>query len=560
MVNWKSRPFGDVLAIVNVGLFIILLNILGNRFFFRVDLTDEKRFTIKDQTREMLRDLDDVVYVEVFLEGELNAGFRRFRKSIEETLEEFRIYSDNKVRFSFTDPATAIGQKARNEFMADLAAKGIQPTNVVDKRDGQRVEKIIFPGAVVSYGGAEAGVMLLKGNKTSSSEEVINQSIEGVEFELANAIYKLTNTERKQVGLVRGHGELDSLELASFNNELLEFYDVFNVDLDRTTDLSRYDVLVVAKPTEPYTPAEKYKLDQFIMRGGRVLFMIDKLEASMDSASGEGHLAFPYRHNLDDQLFRYGVRVNLDLVQDQNAALYPIVTGQLGGKPQMQMIDWPFFPLISNYPDHPVTRNLDAVLTRFISSIDTVKAEGIRKTPLMLTSPYARVVGAPVHVSVDQLRSMSTKVFDKPHIPVGYLLEGEFASLFRNRFLPEGVDSTGNKSIGVETKIIVIGDGDVARNEVNPRTGQPQMLGFDPFSNYTFANRDLLMNAMAYLAEEEGLIQARTKQIKIRPLDRQRLQNEETYWQVINIVVPLLLLIAFGVVRSFIRRRKYARF
>src|SRR5690606_16860760 len=223
---------------------------------------------------------------------------------------------------------------------------------------------------------------------------------------------------------------------------------------------------------------------------------------------------FPYRHNLDDQLFRYGVRVNLDLVQDQNAALYPIVTGQLGGKPQMQMIDWPFFPLISNYPDHPVTRNLDAVLTRFISSIDTVKAEGIRKTPLMLTSPYARVVGAPVHVSVDQLRSMPTKVFDKPHIPVGYLLEGEFTSLFRNRFLPEGVDSTGNKSIGVETKIIVIGDGDVARNEVNPRTGQPQMLGFDPFSNYTFANRDLLMNAMAYLAEEEGLIQARTKQIK----------------------------------------------
>ncbi len=560
MVNWKSRPFGDVLAIVNLVLFVVLLNILGARFFFRVDLTDEKRYTIKDQTREMLGELDDIVYVEVFLEGELNAGFRRFRKNIEETLEEFRIYSGNKVRFSFTDPATALGQKARNEFMADLAAKGIQPTNVVDKRDGQRVEKIIFPGAVVTYGGAETGVMLLKGNKTSSSEEVINQSIEGVEFELANAIYKLTNTERKQVGLVRGHGELDSLELASFNNELLEFYDVFNVDLSRKADLGRYDVLVIAKPTEAYTPAEKYKLDQFIMRGGRVLFVLDKLEASMDSASGDGHFAFPYRHNLDDQLFRYGVRVNLDLVQDQHAALYPIVTGQVGGKPQMQMIDWPFFPLISNYPDHPVTRNLDAVLTRFVSSIDTVKAEGIRKTPLMLTSPYARVVGAPVHVSVEELRNMSTSAFDKPDIPVGYLLEGSFTSLFRNRFLPEGVDSTGNRSSGVESKIIVLADGDIARNEVNPRTGQPQMLGFDPYSNYTFANRDLLMNAMAYLAEEEGLIQARTKQIKIRPLDRQRLQNEETYWQVVNIVVPLLLLILFGVVRSIIRKRKYARF
>ncbi len=560
MVNWKSRPFGDVLAIVNLTLFVILLNILGTRFFFRVDLTEEQRYTIKDQTRELLRDLDDEIYVEVFLEGELNAGFRRFRKSIEETLEEFRIYSGNRVRFSFTDPATAIGQKARNEFMADLAAKGIQPTNVVDKRDGQRVEKIIFPGAVVNYGGLETGVMLLKGNKTTSSEEVINQSIEGVEFELANAIYKLTNTERKQVGLVRGHGELDSLELASFNNELLEFYDVFTVNLDRGTDLDRYDVLIVAKPTAPYTPAEKYRLDQFIMHGGRVLFMLDKLEASMDSASRDGYFAFPYRHNLDDQLFRYGVRINLDLVQDQHAALYPIVTGQVGGKPQMQMIDWPFFPLISNYPDHAVTRNLDAVLTRFVSSIDTVKAEGVRKTPLMLTSPYARVVGAPVNISVNELRNISNESFDTPHIPVGYLLEGSFTSLFRNRFLPDGVDSTGNKTAGVETKIIVIADGDIARNELNPRTGQPQMLGFDPFSNYTFANRDLLMNAMAYLAEEEGLIQARTKQVRIRPLDRQRLQDEKTYWQVVNIVLPLLLLIVFGVVRSVVRKRKYARF
>lgn len=560
MVNWKSRRFGDVLWIVNMILLAVLLNIIANLFSFRIDLTEEKRYTIKDQTIALLENLDEEVYVEVYLGGELNAGFRRFRKSIEETLEEFSIHSGKRVRYAFTDPATAMGQKARNEFMADLAARGIQPTNVVDKKDGQRVEKIIFPGAIISYGGFETGVMLLKGNKAASSEEIINQSIEGVEFELANAIHKLVNTERKQIGFVDGHGELDSLEVAAFNNQLLEFYDVFRVDLSRKSDLSRYDVLIVAKPKYEYSPLEKYRLDQFIMRGGKVMFLIDKLEASMDSASREDYFAFPYRHNLDDQLFRYGARVNLDLVQDQNAALYPIVTGQVGGKPQMQLIDWPFFPLISSYPEHPITRNLDAVITRFASSIDTVKAEGVKKTPLLVTSKYSRSVGAPVNISVDKLRSMSAAQFDKSAIPIGYLLEGKFTSLYKNRFLPEGADPAGFRPEGDFSRIVVIADGDIARNEINPRSGQPQELGFDPFSNYTFANRDFLMNTLAFLTDEAGLIQTRNKQIKIRPLDRQRIQDEKTFWQIVNVSLPLVVLIAFGVVRSFIRKRRYASF
>lgn len=560
MVNWKSRRFGDVLWIVNMILLAVLLNIIANLFSFRIDLTEEKRYTIKDQTIALLENLDEEVYVEVYLGGELNAGFRRFRKSIEETLEEFSIHSGKRVRYAFTDPATAMGQKARNEFMADLAARGIQPTNVVDKKDGQRVEKIIFPGAIISFGGFETGVMLLKGNKAASSEEIINQSIEGVEFELANAIHKLVNTERKQIGFVDGHGELDSLEVAAFNNQLLEFYDVFRVDLSRKSDLSRYDVLIVAKPKYEYSPLEKYRLDQFIMRGGKVMFLIDKLEASMDSASREDYFAFPYRHNLDDQLFRYGARVNLDLVQDQNAALYPIVTGQVGGKPQMQLIDWPFFPLISSYPEHPITRNLDAVITRFASSIDTVKAEGVKKTPLLVTSKYSRSVGAPVNISVDKLRSMSAAQFDKSAIPIGYLLEGKFTSLYKNRFLPEGADPAGFRPEGDFSRIVVIADGDIARNEINPRSGQPQELGFDPFSNYTFANRDFLMNTLAFLTDEAGLIQTRNKQIKIRPLDRQRIQDEKTFWQIVNVSLPLVVLIAFGVVRSFIRKRRYASF
>lgn len=560
MVNWKSKKAGDFLLIANVLTLVILLNILASQFFFRIDLTEEKRYTIKDQTLDLLNSLEEEVYVEVFLEGELNAGFRRFKKNIEETLEEFRIHSKNKVRYIFTDPATAMGQKARNEFMADLAAKGIQPTNVVDKKDGQRAEKIIFPGAVITYSGFETGVMLLKGNKTTSSEEVINQSIEGIEFELANAIYKLANTNRKQIGFIQGHGELDSLQMASFNNELLEFYDVFKVDLTKKTSLDKYDVLIIAKPSQPFSQQEKFKLDQFIMKGGKAMFLIDKLEASMDSASREGYFAFPYEQNLDDQLFKYGVRINLNLVQDQHAALYPVVTGQVGGKPQVQLMDWPFFPLISNFPDHPITRNLDAISTRFASSIDTVKAPGIVKTPILFTSQYSNVIGAPVNISVNQLRNAPPKEFGMTKIPLAYLLEGRFSSLFKNRFLPDGMDSVGFMGDGVPTKILVVADGDIARNEINPRTRQPQVLGFDPFSNYTFANRDFLLNALAYLTNENGLIQTRSKQIKIRPLDRERIREEKTFWQLINLVLPLILLILFGIIRSILRKRRYAKF
>jgi gliding-associated putative ABC transporter substrate-binding component GldG len=443
--------------------------------------------------------------------------------------------------------------------MRDLASRGIQPTNVVDNQNGQRVEKILFPGAVVSYGGFETGVMLLKGNKAASSEEVINQSVEGIEFELANAIHKLANTTRKRIGFVNGHGELDSLNVAGLKSELRELYDVFRIDL-RRNDLSKYDLLVVARPVQPFTELEKFNLDQFIMKGGKALFLLDKLDADMDSVSNETALAIPNKTNLDDQLFRYGVRVNLDLVQDQNAGMYPVITGQVGGKPQVQMLNWPFFPLINNYPDHPVTRNMDAVLMRFASSIDTVKAEGIRKTPLLFTSPYARRLGAPVNISINQLRELKPQDFNTANIPVAYLLEGRFTSLYRNRFLPEGAAGKALEIQEAPGKIIVVSDGDVARNDVNPRTRQPQALGFDSFTNYTFANRDFLMNAIAYLTEEEGLIQTRNKQVRIRPLDKEKIKNEKLKWQAINLVLPIMVLIAYGVGRSVWRRKKYSRF
>ncbi|MBT1705670.1 gliding motility-associated ABC transporter substrate-binding protein GldG [Chryseosolibacter indicus] len=560
MVNWKSKKLGDFLLLANGLVLIILINLVASIYSFRIDLTEEKRYSIKEPTKELLKNLDDKVYVEVYLAGELNAPFRRFQKAIRETLEEFRINSGNKVQYTFIDPSTAISQKARTEFISDLASKGVQPTNVIDNDNGQRIERLIFPGAVISYAGAETGVTLLKGNKARTPEEEINQSIEGIEFELANVIYKLTNIDRKKIGIVKGHGELDSLDLAGFTTALVEVYDVFDVVLGES-NLAQYDVLVVAKPTKPFSEQDKYALDQYIMKGGRVIFMIDKLEASMDSVSRPGYLAFPYQQELDDQLFKYGVRINMDLIQDRSSGKYPVVTGQTGGKPRMQLLDWPFFPLVNHYADHPITRNLDAVVSKFASSIDTVKALGVKKTPLLFTSQNARTITAPVSVNINDLRqNVDPSKFETSYIPLGYLLEGKFTSLYKNRFLPNGVDKTSFEAESVPTKIIVIADGDLVRNEINPRTQQPQPLGFDPFINITFANQDLVMNMFAFMTDENGLIRTRNKEVKIRPLDKEKIANEKLKWQTINLVVPVVLLIAYGIIRSLLRKKKYSQF
>jgi ABC-2 type transport system permease protein len=560
MVNWSDKKTGDLLLLANGLVLVVFLNILASQFFFRIDLTEEKRYSIKPQTKKILQDLDDNVYIEVYLEGDLNAAFTRFQKAVKETLEEFRIYSGNKVKPVFINPSAAMGSRAQREFMAELASKGIQPTNVIDNDNGQRIEKLIFPGAIVAYGGAEQGVMLLKGNKARTPEEEINQSIEGLEFELINAIYKLSTIEHKSVGLVKGHGELDSLQLSAFYGSLMESYDVADINLT-DTELGNFDAVVIAKPTQKFEPREKYALDQYLMKGGKVLLLMDKLEASMDSAATQGYFAFPYNTDLDDQLFRYGVRINMDLIQDRNSGLHPVVIRESGGAPQIQLLNWPFFPLVNQYANHVITKNLDAVILRFASTIDTVKSAGVRKMPLLFTSNHARTLTAPVSVDVNALRqNIPVSAYDKSNLSVAYLLEGKFTSVYKNRFLPEGVDSASFLPDGKNAKLIVVADGDIARNEINPRTQQPQPLGFDPATQYTFANRDLLMNMISYLTDDSGLIGTRNKEVKIRPLDKEKVANEKLKWRIINTVAPLILLLLFGIVRSVLRKRKYASF
>ncbi|MBK8292195.1 MAG: gliding motility-associated ABC transporter substrate-binding protein GldG [Flammeovirgaceae bacterium] len=557
-MRFNSKRTGDLLLLANGLALLVLLNILASFYFFRIDLTEEKRYTIQPQTKTILGKLEDDVFVEVFLEGEdLNPEFKRFQKSVRETLEEFRIHSNNRIQYVFTDPLQAANEKARNEFVAELNSKGVSPRNVIETRDGQRVEKFVFPGALITYEGFETGVMLLKGNRAQS----INASIEGIEYELANAIYKLSNTDRKRVGVITGHRELDSLQFAGLNNALLDQYDVFKVSLSSKNQIRNYDLLIIAKPTRAFTEMDKYKLDQYLMQGGKILFLIDRLDADMSHASEEDYFAFPYDLNLDDQLFKYGVRINPDLIQDRVSGKYHIVIGGDQNQPQIMQLDWPFFPLVNQYATHPITRNLDATLLKFVSSIDTVKAVDVTKTPLLFSSQYSRKVTAPVKVGVNDLRrQMQADVFESGRIPIAYLLEGNFTSLFKNRFAPEGVDTASFRDRSVKTKIILVADGDIAKNDVNPRDNNPQSLGLDPFTHYTFANQDLLMNMAAYLVEENGLIKARNKEVKVRPLDKEKIRDTRSFWQVINLVLPMIALIVFGIVRAYIRKLKYTRF
>ena len=559
MIWLESKRLEKVLLVLVAIASFVLVNQLANRYFFRLDLTEEKRFSITDATKKQLQQLPDVVTIEIYLAGELPAGFKRMQQSLLETVEEFNIFSDGKITYQLIDPNTAISNQSRAEYMQSIMAKGLQPTDVFINEDGNRVQKRIFVGVIVSYGNRELGVQLFKGNQTATPEERLNQSVEGIEYELANAIHQITQESRPHVGLVTGHNEMDSINLYSFKKLLNEHYRTRKISLNELENQSP-DLLMLIQPRIAYSTLEKYRLDQFIMNGVKVIFILDKVAVNMDSAAA-GTYSFPYELNLDDMLFKYGVRINNDLVQDYVAGAYPIIVGNSGNQPQIQLLQWPFFPIINTYSKHVIVRNLDATKGEFVSSIDTVKATGIRKTMLLSTSSYSRVSTAPVYVDINILQeSLAPDKFNEQNIAVGYLLEGKFTSHFKNKFLPEDIVETDFVANGKTSSMVVIADGDFVKNNVDPRNGSPLPVGFDPYMGQQFANGDLVMNAIQYLLEGDGLISARAKQVIIRPLDKIKVSKYQNYYQAINLLLPLLMIFIVGMSVYIVRKRKYSRF
>jgi ABC-2 type transport system permease protein len=555
----KSRKFSDITYFLVGIAVIILINIVVSNFFFRLDLTEEKRYTMSESTISMLEGLKEEVSIEVYLEGDLPSGLKRLQSAVRQQLEAFRAYGGDNIHYNFFDPTSIKDVKKRNQFYLDIGQKGIQVTNVFANEDGKKVEKLILPGAIVTFKERQIPIMLLSGNRSSKDpQEILNQSIENVEFELASAIATVTQTNKKRLGIITGHDELDGIELGDIINELTKRYDLFKVDLQNKEKLAGYDAVIINQPKVAYSDADKYKIDQYIMNGGKALFFLDEIRISMDSIGAQGTYAFTYNHNLGDLLFRYGVRVNANLIQDLSAGQFPMVVGNYGDKPQIQLMPWPFFPLINNFGNHPVVKNLDMVYTRFVSGIDTVKAVGVNKIPLLMTSPYSRVLTTPVRVNFNDLRrEMSPKFFNQGPVAVAYLLEGNFSSLYKNRILPTFANPKEFKETSKPTKIFVAADGDLLRSELDFKNKQPYPLGFDPFMQRSFANKTFILNALEYMLDEHGLIAAKRKEVILRPLDKVRLQEEKLNWQLINLVLPVLLVIIFAVIRQYLRKKRY---
>lgn len=556
---------------------LVLINIISSFLFTRLDLTAEKRYSLSPATKDLLKQADDIIFFKVYLEGDLPPGFRRLANETREMLDEFRAYNKD-IQFEFVDPSENPNTKERTEAYKLLAERGLQPTDLRVNEKGESRQLIIFPGCIVTYKGRETAVQLLMTKLGEDPDLVLNNSIRGLEYNLASAIERLTTQIKPAVAIIEGQGELTPEQTIDLEQSLNEYYRVERVVIDRkinsltlrltgdTIDeplINKYKAIIIAKPVLPFDEKDKFLIDQFIMRGGRVLWLIDPVFASMDSLEKYNTtMGIVNDINLEDMLFNYGVRLNTTLVMDLNALQIPLTTGMMGNQPQIQYFPWYYFPILTPTRNHPIVSGLNAIRTEFISVADTVEKPGITKTILLTSSPYTRTVNAPALIDLQILRQEpDPSMFNQGPRPVAVLLEGTFTSAFQFRIPPELSD---NKELGFReksrpTKMVVIGDGDIAKNQFHFRDGYPLPLGYDQYTRQTFGNKELLLNVMNYLTDDSGLITVRSRELKLRLLDSSRVNSERLFWQLLNVLVPLLLIGGYGVVRFQLRRRRYAR-
>lgn len=542
---------------------LVLFNVVGSVFFTRIDLTSEKRFTLSETTKELVRDLEDVVFIRVYLEGDFPPGFRKLQSSTREMLDELRIYSQGNIEYEFIDPSENPDPKERNKLYQQLASKGIQPTNLREQDQGSESQMIIFPGAIVTYRSNEVPLMLLQDQAGASTEVMLNNSIQSLEYGFANIIRKITSVIPQRILFVEGHGELGENEVADIMRELGSFYLVERKRLDgKLKALDGYNAIVVAAPDSAFSDKDKFIIDQFIMKGGKALWLVDGASASMDSLqSSDFTIAMPHDVQIGDMLFRYGVRINSDLVLDLQSAPIPVVTGYIGNRPQQSLLPWYYFPVVIPDSDHPVVNNLPGIRFRFASSMDTVGAQGVVKTPLLSSSKYSRTSITPARVDLEIMqKEPDPDQFRESDLMFAVLLEGVFTSSFKNRIVDQIASSQeiGFRESSDTTAMIVISDGSVIQNDVRKSTGGIIPLGLDRYTGQVFGNKNFILNCIDYLCDDSGLMAVRSKEFKLRILDATRVSEEKFRWQLINLVVPLVLILLLAVLKFYLRRKRYA--
>lgn len=561
MVFHKKNNLKNVLFII---LFLLVLNGIGSQFFHRFDLTKDKRYTLSLTSLNIVKQVKEPLSIKIYMQGDLPAEFKRLQQETKQLLEEFQAYNSNIV-FEFVNPLENEEDSMNN--VKTLYLKGLTPINITVDDKGKQSQAMVFPWATAVYNNKEVNIPLLKNRMGASTTDKVIGSVQHLEYSIADALNKITKDKQKKIAVVKGNGELQDIRMAKFLLQIRESYHIGPFTLDSVAKsptatleaLDKYDLAIIAKPTESFTDTEKQVLDQFILNGGKTLWLIDQVAVEMDSLynNSGATLAFPRDLNLNDMFFKYGIRINPDIVKDEQGSPIKLASGEQGSATQYQDFNWKFAPLVYPESTHPIVKNLGGVKFDFANPIDTLK-NGIKKTVLLKSSQYSKKIGTPSEVNLNIVAEETSPnhYIKTGNIPLAVLLEGSFHSMFENRVLP--FEQKNFNAKGMENKMIVISDGDLIKNQLD-KNFQPVELGYDQRSGNLYDNKDFLLNCVNYLLDDSGLINIRSKDLDLPLLDKEKVYQNYTRTQLLTIGLPILILILFGTVFTFLRRRKYSR-
>ncbi len=543
--------------------FLLVLNVISSYFFQRFDLTKDKRYTLSTTSLNIIKQVQNPLSIKIYLQGDLPAEFKRLQSETRDLFEEFQAYNKNIV-FEFVDPLENEAESLDN--IKELYLKGLTPINITVDDKGKQSQEMVFPWAIAVYNNKEVNIPLLKNSMGASTTQKVISSVQHLEYSIADAINKITKGKQKKVAVIKGNGELADIQIAKFLMQVRESYHIGPFTLDSVAKnpmgsldaLQKYDLAIIAKPTETFSDAEKQVLDQFIINGGKTIWLLDQVSMEMDSLYNEygSSLAFPRDLNLNDMFFKYGFRINPILVKDEQGSPIKLATGEQGSATQYQEFNWKFAPQVYPISQHPIVKNLGGIKFDFANGIDTLK-NGIKKTVLLQSTQYSKPIGTPVEINLNMVEEETSPnhYLNTGNIPLSILLEGSFHSMYENRVLP--FDQKSFQSKGTANKMIVISDGDLIRNQLD-KNFQPVELGFDQRSGNLYDNKDFLMNCVNYVLDDNGLINIRSKDLDLPLLDKEKVYETYTATQILTIGLPILILGLFGVVFTFLRKKKYA--
>ena len=565
------KNVGNYIKLIIIAAILIVINIIAGYVHSYIDLTEEKRFTLAESTTNLLYEVEDRIIIKVLLEGKFPASFKRLQQATREMVGEFRD-ENSDIDYVFEDPTEGDMDNVNNRIRS-LAELGVVGRSLTYFEGKEKVQKLVFPYALVQYGDREVIVNLLETASGPEDEEsMLNKSVSLLEYKLANAIQKITARNQGNIVFTSGQGELEPKYRTSLKNELSRFYNIGDLPLDSITSIGQEaDLVIVARPTKEFSLKNQFKLDQYVMNGGKIIWLIDKMDAHLDSIQKyKFYVPKEYPLGLDDMWFKYGARIQPNFVLDLQSTAIPQVIGQSGGRPQTQLFPWFYHPLVAPASTHPIVKNLDRVNMYWPSTIDTIQTKThVQKTVLLASSQYSRYQMNPVRLNFEILKvEPDPSKFNKRRQPVALMLEGQFPSLFENRVdesFKKTLESINQpfRAVSVHTKQLIVSDSDFAANWFNERTQESYPMGYNPYlpqgQNIFQGNQDFMINTIEYMISEGGVLEARNREVKLRLLNGPKVREEQTIWQLINIGLPLLFIILFGLIYNYLRRRKYSK-